>query len=81
MISTVTTTTVTTITSSTTGLAASLMLLAVLALLFFLIQKEILSAAKSSRALAMGRVLNIAIVPLVLSFVFIVVVKVASVLK
>ena len=81
MISTVTTATITTITTSTTGLAASLLLLAVLALLFFLIQKEILSAASSSQALAMGKVLNIAIVPLVLSFIFIVVVKVASVLK
>jgi hypothetical protein len=81
MISTVTTTTITTIMTSTTGLAASLMLLAVLALLFFLIQKEILSAATSARARAMGKVLNIAIVPLVLSFIFIVVVKVASVLN
>jgi len=81
MISTVTTTTVTAITSSTAGLAASLLLLAVLALLFFLIQKEILSNATNPRALAMSKVLNIAIVPLVMSFIFIVVVKVASVIN
>jgi hypothetical protein len=79
MISTVTTTTVTTVTAVT--LAASLTLLAVLALLVFLIQKEILSAATGNYARALSRVLNIAIVPLLLSFAFIAVVKVAEVLN
>ena len=79
MISTVTTTTVTTVTAVT--LAASLTLLAVMALLIFLVQKEILSAATGRRALALSRVLNIAIVPLLLSFAFIAAVKVAEVLN
>jgi len=79
MISTVTTTTVTTVTTVT--LAASLALLVVVALLLFLIQKEILSAATSPRAQALSRVLNIAILPLLLSFAFIAVVKVAEVLR
>ena len=62
-------------------LAASLSLLAVLALLLFLIQKEILSASTSERAQALSRVLDIAIVPLLLSFVFIAAVKVSQVLN
>ena len=79
MISTVTTTTVTTVTS--VALAASLALLAMVALLIFLIQKEILSAGTSERAQALSRVLNVAIVPLLLSFVFIAVVKAVQVLN
>lgn len=79
MISTVTTTTVSTVT--TVALAASLALLAILALLIFLIQKEILSAAKGSRAQALSRVLNIAIIPLLMSFIFIAVVKISEVLR
>lgn len=79
MISTVTTTTVTTVTSI--ALAASLALLAVVALLIFLIQKEILSASDSERGQALSRTLNLAIVPLLLSFVFIAAVKVIQVLN
>jgi hypothetical protein len=79
MISTVTTTTVTTVT--TVALAATLSLLAVVALLIFLVQKEILSVASDERAQALNRVLNIAIIPLLLSFVFIAAVKVVQVLN
>ena len=79
MISTVTTATVTTITS--VALAASLTLLAIVALLIFLIQKEILSASTSERAQALSRVLNVAIIPLLVSFGFIAVVKIAEVLN
>ncbi|HSM55868.1 MAG TPA: hypothetical protein VK879_06910 [Candidatus Sulfomarinibacteraceae bacterium] len=79
MISTVTTTTVTTVTTVTLG--ASLALLAILALLVFLIQKEILSEAEGQRAQALSRALNLAIVPLLVSFAFIAVVKVAEVLN
>lgn len=79
MISTVTTTTVTTVT--TVALSASLTLLAVVALLAFLIQKEILSATEGRRAQALSRTLNVAIVPLLVSFVFIAVIKVAQVLN
>ena len=82
MISTVTTT-VTTIT--TIALAASIQLVAIIALLVFLIQKEMFSFTSTPRAKAVGtflsKVLNIAIVPLLVSFVFIVIVKVAEVLQ
>ncbi|KAA3665515.1 MAG: hypothetical protein DWQ04_00240 [Chloroflexi bacterium] len=83
MISTVTTTTITTI--STYALAASLQLVAILALLVFLIQKEVFSFTSGPRAKSLGtvlsKVLNIAIVPLLVSFIFIVIVKVAEVLQ
>ena len=79
MISTVTTSTVTT--GATATFAASLALVAIISLLIFLIQKEVLSASSNDGAKAMSRVLNIAIVPLILSFLFIVVVKVAEVLR
>jgi hypothetical protein len=82
MISTVTTT-VTTIT--TIALAASIQLVAIIALLLFLIQKEMFSFTSTPRAKAVGailsKVLNIAIVPLLVSFIFIVIVKVAEVLQ
>ena len=79
MISTVTTTTVTTV--STVALAASLSLLAVIALLFMLIQKEILSAAKDKHVRTLSRVLNVAIVPFLLSFAFIVYINVIQLLR
>jgi hypothetical protein len=79
MISTVTTSTVTTVTS--VALAGSITLMVVLALLAFLIHKEILSVASDARGKALNKVLNVAVVPLVISFVFIAVVKVAEVLR
>jgi len=79
MISTVTTSTVSTVT--TVALAASLALLAVIALLILLIQKEISSEAEGSGAQAFAKILNIAIVPLFLAFIFISVVKVMQVLN
>jgi uncharacterized membrane protein len=79
MISTVTTTTVTTISSA--ALAASLGLMAVIALIILLIQKEFLSAAKKPRARALSIALNIAIIPLLLGFAFIVIVKVVAILQ
>lgn len=83
MISTVTATTITTIT--TIALAASLELVAILALLVFLIQKEVFAFTTSPRAKAVGtflsKALNIAIVPLLVSFAFIVIIKVMEVLQ
>ncbi|MCB0059867.1 MAG: hypothetical protein KDE45_22670 [Caldilineaceae bacterium] len=79
MISTVTTTTVTTVT--TIALALSVSLIAVVTLLALLIQKEILTAADSPRGRALSRVLNIAIVPLLLAFALIAVVQVSNVLR
>ena len=83
MISTVTATTVTTITAVT--LAASLELVAILALLVFLIQKEVFSFTSTPRAKEVGvflsKALNVAIVPLFISFGFIVIIKVLEVLQ
>ena len=79
MISTVTTSTVSTVT--TVALAASLGLLAVVALLILLIQKEIASESGGSRLQAYAKILNVAVVPLLLAFVFIAFVKVSEVLR
>jgi len=79
MISTVTTTTVSTVTS--VALAASLGLIAIVVLLGLLIQKEVLTASTHPRAQALSRVLNTALVPLLIGFAFTAVVKVAEVLR
>jgi len=87
MISTVTTTTVTTIASTT--MAAGLGLLATLALIVLLIAKELAGAqnlqtaggaGSVSYAGALDRILNAAIIPLLIVFTLIVVVKIIQVL-
>ena len=79
MVSTVTTSTVTAVT--TVSLAGGITLIVVLALLALLIQKEILSVSLDQQAQALHRLLNVAIVPLLISFGFIAVAKVAQVLN
>ena len=79
MVSTVTTTTVTTIAALAS--AGTLALLGIILLLVFLIQKELATATESRFAVVLGRVLNIAVVPLLLAFAFIVVVRVVQVLQ
>ncbi|MGD9146906.1 MAG: hypothetical protein PVI80_15175 [Anaerolineae bacterium] len=79
MISTVTTTTVTTVAAFATG--GALAVVGILMLLTLLVQKELSSASESRFAIALNRVLNIAIVPLLLAFVFIVGVKVFEALQ
>jgi hypothetical protein len=86
MISTVTSTTVSTITSSassvTTGtLAASLALVSVVVLFVLLVQKELVTAADTSRFRALGRTLDVAVVPLLMAFAMIVVTRVAEALR
>ena len=78
MISTVTTTTVTTITSIAT--AGSLAVVGILMLLALLVQKELASASDSRYARALSRIVNVAIVPLLLGFAYIVAVKVIEAL-
>ncbi|WP_258360849.1 hypothetical protein [Moorella sulfitireducens (nom. illeg.)] len=92
MISTVTTTTVTTIASST--MAAGLGLAAVLCLIAFLIAKELLDAGTSVEGTGEGtavaapypwvrplsRALTVGIIPLLIGFGFIVLVRVMAVL-
>jgi len=86
MISTVTSTTVSTITSSassvTTGtLAASLALVSVIVLFVLLVQKELVTAADTSRFRALGRTLDVAVVPLLMAFAMIVMTRVAEALR
>ncbi len=79
MVSTVTTTTVTTVT--TFALGASLGLIVIVLLLALLLQKEVLTAATGGRAKALSRSLNTAIVPLLIGFGFIAIVRVIQALR
>jgi len=79
MISTVTTTTVSTVTTVT--FAASFALVSVVVLFALLLQKEVATSAESPRLKALGRALNVAIVPLLLTFAVILVAKVAQLLR
>ena len=79
MISTVTTTTVSTITTAV-GIAASLGLMAVLTLIAFLVVKELTGADTRPRLRALGRALNVGIIPLLLVFAAIAAAKVVEVL-
>jgi hypothetical protein len=75
MVSTVTTTV------SNIAMTASLALLAIVVLIILLIQKEIVAVSEDQRLQAWGRVINVAIVPLLLCFGFIAVVTVLEVLR
>lgn len=79
MISTVTTTTVTTVTSI--AMSASLVLLVIAVLMMLLIQKEIISVSDNRRLQAWGRIINVAILPLFLSFAFNAVVTLLEILR
>jgi uncharacterized membrane protein len=78
MITTITTTTTTTL--STIGVA-SLALAAIVTLLVLLVKKELLQASRHEGALRLSRVLNVAIVPLLIVFVITVVMKVIAALQ
>ncbi len=74
MISTVTTATVSTVTTATATsgvLGVSFSFIAVLALGLLLVQKEIVGGNRQEWAQRMSRVLNIAIVPLLIAFAMI----------
>ena len=71
--STTVTTTVTTTTIITFGFALGLML--TLALIGLLVVKELVTANEGTRSIRWGRILNVGIVPLLVSFVCIVAVK------
>lgn len=75
MISIVTTSTVTTV-----AIAGSLAIIGILILLALLVQKEVVTSASGSRYAKLGQALNIGIIPLLIGFVLIVVVKVADIL-
>jgi hypothetical protein len=79
MISTVTTSTVTILTVA--GIAGSLALIGILVLISLLVQKEMATAAPSTRLQRLSRALNIGILPLLIAFGLIVIFKVLEVLK
>jgi hypothetical protein len=79
MISTVTTSTVSTVTS--VAFAGTLAVIGICTLLGLLIQKELATSAEGRFARALGRALHIGIVPLLIGFGVIVVVKVTEALK
>lgn len=74
MVSTITTSTVTTI-------AGSLAIIGILILLALLIQKEVVTSASGSRYSKLGQALNIGIIPLLIAFVLLVIVKVSDLLR
>ncbi len=79
MVSTVTSTTVTTVTLL--GVSALLGLAAVLMLIGYLVIKELLDASPVDRLRRIGRRLNVAVLPLLLVFAFIVGSRVADALS
>lgn len=79
VVTTITSSTVSTITS-TVGMAAALGGIAVLTLIAFLAAKELASADGRPRLRVLSRMLNVAIVPLLVTFAAIVAAKVAEAL-
>jgi hypothetical protein len=82
MVSTVTTTTVSTVTMVTTvTFAASLALATVLTLFALLVQKEVAMSTDAPRLKALGRALDIALVPLLMAFGMIAVVRIIQAIR
>lgn len=79
MISTITATTVTAASSS--SLVGTLALIPIITLLILLIQKEVAAMSTGPRAQALSQYLNVAFIPLILSFFLIALVGVARVLR
>ena len=79
MITTVTTTTITTVsTIAAMGLTAAISIAAVVCLIFFLTIKELANAGGSGTCLRVARFSSIGILPLVMAFAVIVVVKIVG---
>jgi len=82
MITTVSTTTVTTVTAiAAMGLTATLSIAATILLIFFLSTKELAAAGNSGTSLRISRYLSIGIVPLLLTFMVIIVIQIAQMLS
>jgi hypothetical protein len=79
MISIVTTSTIATVT--TAAIAGSVSLIGIIVLFGLLIQKEVTTTSNSQRLSRLGKVLNIAIIPLLIVFIFIVITKISEVLN
>jgi hypothetical protein len=81
MITTVSTTTVTTVTAiAAMGLTAALSMAATVLLIFFLSTRELASTRGSGFPLRISRFLSIGIVPLLITFVVIMVIQIAGII-
>jgi hypothetical protein len=79
MISTVTVSTVTTVT--TVALAGSVALIGILVLFGLLLQKEVTIISSNRFLRRMGTILNIAIIPLLISFILILITQAADLIR
>ena len=61
--------------------AASLAMIAVLTLLVLLVKREIVMNSNDERAIQLGVVLNVAVVPLLVGFLMTAIVKIASAME
>lgn len=81
MIITVTTSTITTVTTVTAmGLTAAVSIAAVASLIFFLTIKELANARGSGISSRIARFFNLGILPLMMAFAVIIVIKIAEVI-
>ena len=80
MISTVVTTS-TVSTATATAITSSLAVIGVLVLIALLIQKEVFSASEKKQTLRLHQVLNIALPPMLIAFVFILISKISQALQ
>lgn len=79
MSSTVTTAAVTTVSSA--AMIGSLGLMLIVALIALLIKKEVVSSIDNPRVKTISKVLNVAIVPLMMAFTFVLTVQLAAVVS
>ena len=80
MISTVTTTT-TTVTTASIAIVAAIGVVAVVMLVSFLATRELATASEGPRFKRLGRYLNVGIIPLLMVFGMIVVMKISEILS
>ena len=81
MITTVTTSTITTVTTiATLGLTAAISIAAVVLLMLFLTTKELAGASSRGFSLRIAKFVSVGILPLVMAFAVIVVIKIVEVL-
>ncbi len=74
-------TTVTTVTTvAAMGLTAAISIAAIIGLIFFLATKELANAGRSGTSLRVARFLSIGILPLVMAFAIILVVKIVEII-
>lgn len=82
MITTITTTTVTTVTAiAAMGLTAAVSIAAIVSLIVFLTTKEVAGASNTNTRLRVAKFVNVGIVPLVIVFSVIVIVKLLEVIS